>query len=484
MTFLELNLIPEILNALKEEGYEEPSPIQAEAIPSLLEGRDLLGCAQTGTGKTAAFSLPILQKLTENKESGRRKIRALILTPTRELAAQIEESLTAYGRYLNIPHAVIFGGVSQKPQEMALRAGVEILVATPGRLKDLHQQGLVNLSAVEFFVLDEADRMLDMGFIHDVRKVIELLPEQRQNLLFSATMPPEIVRLTERILHNPVRVEVTPQSTTVEKIKQSVYLVDKENKRKLLIHLLKNPAVDRALVFSRTKHGADRIARELVKNKIETRAIHGDKSQTARTEALKGFKNHEIRVLVATDIAARGIDVDDLAYVFNFDLPNIPETYVHRIGRTGRAGKEGIAISFCDFEEQEYLEDILRLTGAEIEVNRDHPFPLQNSTAASVARAKEERMARSRMQRKEKEEKLGMIQENKNRQKGRPSQKRNAEATEKTGNKSYPPRKKSALEHRKNAEQNFSKGKKKTNRNQSSIASNGTAGGYKIRWGE
>ena len=392
MHFRDLNITTPILRALEEAGYTEPTPIQTAAIPPALKGRDLLGCAQTGTGKTAAFAVPILQRLSGNAPGIRRRgtPRALVLTPTRELAAQIGESFADYGKYLDISHAVIFGGVSQKPQEKALAEGAEVLVATPGRLWDLHGQGIVDLSGVEIFVLDEADRMLDMGFIHDVRRIIELLPEQRQTMLFSATMPDENKRLIRRILHDPVTAEVAPVSSTAERIEQSVLLVDRENKRKLLVWLMKERGVDTALIFTRTKHGADRVARELVKNKIPAQSIHGDKSQGARERALDSFKKREIRALVATDIAARGIDIDELPFVINFDLPNIPETYVHRIGRTGRAGQDGRAIAFCDFDEQEYLADIIKLTGKDIPIDRDHPYPMQ-ATAPSAPKPQQRR---------------------------------------------------------------------------------------------
>jgi len=378
MTFESLNLNGSLLRALQQEGYTTPTPIQAQAIPQVLEGRDLLGCAQTGTGKTAAFSLPMLDILSRNMpDTGRRRhIRSLILTPTRELAIQIQESLVAYGRNLPLRSTVIFGGVGQKPQTDALNRGVDILVATPGRLIDLIGQGFVNLSNIEFFVLDEADRMLDMGFVHDVKRIIKLLPAKRQSLFFSATMPPVISQLADSILSNPVRVEVTPVSSTAEKVEQQLYLVDKENKRKLLRLLLEDASITMALVFTRTKHGADRVAKELNKAGVKAEAIHGNKAQNARQRALSNFKNGTTRVLVATDIAARGIDVDDLSHVFNYDIPNVPETYVHRIGRTGRAGASGIAISFCMFEELPYLKDIQKLTGQQIPVVDNHPFPM------------------------------------------------------------------------------------------------------------
>lgn len=377
MNFKELNIISPILRALKMEQYETPSPIQEQAIPPALEGRDVLGCAQTGTGKTAAFAVPILQLLTKKPAEGDQKIRSLILTPTRELALQILESFRSYGRFLKLRCAVVFGGVSQAPQVSQLKRGVDILVATPGRLNDLIGQGIVDLSHVEIFVLDEADRMLDMGFIHDVKKVIAKLPQKKQTLFFSATMPAEIMELVDSLLRDPARVEVTPQATTVDAIEQSVYFVDKPNKMKLLVHLLQNPEIESALVFTRTKHGADRVARELARAKIRASAIHGNKSQSARQEALANFKSRGIRVLVATDIAARGIDIEELSHVINYDLPNIPETYVHRIGRTGRAGLSGVAVSFCNVDEKPYLKEIQKLIGKDIPVVQGHPYPME-----------------------------------------------------------------------------------------------------------
>ncbi|WP_101909347.1 DEAD/DEAH box helicase [Marasmitruncus massiliensis] len=379
MKFEELQLIEPILRAVQDEGYTNPSPIQEQAIPPALAGRDVLGCAQTGTGKTAAFAIPILQHLTAQKlESGRQRvIRALILTPTRELALQICDSFKAYGHYLRLRTAVIFGGVSQNPQVDELKRGIDILVATPGRLNDLIGQGYIDLQNVETLVLDEADRMLDMGFIHDVEKVITRVPSERQTLFFSATMPDSIMRLCNRILTDPVKVAVTPVSSTVDLIEQALYYVDKTNKRKLLLYLLKNPALVSVLVFTFTKHGADRVVRELEKGGVHAQAIHGNKSQNARQNALNAFKNGDIRVLVATDIAARGIDIDELSHVINYDLPNIPETYVHRIGRTGRAGLGGTAISFCCFDEKESLAEIEKLIGKKIPVVEDHPFPME-----------------------------------------------------------------------------------------------------------
>ena len=379
MTFKELNLIHPILKALEHEGYETPSPIQSQAIGPLLDGKDLLGCAQTGTGKTAAFAIPILQSLYQEQSGGERKhiLRTLVLTPTRELALQVAQSFKAYGRYTGLRTIAIFGGVGQNPQVDALQRGVDVLVATPGRLVDLIGQGFCDLKNVTKFVLDEADRMLDMGFIHDVRKVVALLSPNRQTLMFSATMPGEIAALANSILNNPVTVEVTPVSSAVEVIEQSVYFVDKANKGNLLIHLLKNKTIQSALVFSRTKHGADKICRILSKAGIAAGVIHGDKSQGARQKALADFKAGKTSVLIATDIAARGIDIDQLSHVINFDLPNEPETYVHRIGRTGRAGLSGIAISFCNIDEKAYLRDIQKLIGREVPVIEDHPYPMQ-----------------------------------------------------------------------------------------------------------
>jgi ATP-dependent RNA helicase RhlE len=376
LTFDQLNLIEPLLRALKTEGYTTPTPIQAQAIPVVLEQKDLLGCAQTGTGKTAAFAIPILQLLHQQQpaQNGRRYIKALILTPTRELAIQIDESFRAYGKHTGLRQMVVFGGVSQVNQVNTLRAGTDILIATPGRLLDLMNQGYINLQQLQLFVLDEADRMLDMGFIHDVKRIITKLPATRQTLFFSATMPPEIARLSQTILKNPIKVEVTPVSSTAEKIEQAVYFVDKSSKQSLLIHLLNNPAIERALVFARTKHGSDKVAKALNYANIKADAIHGNKSQGARQNALNNFKTGRIRVLVATDIAARGIDVDNLTHVFNYELPNVPETYVHRIGRTGRAGASGIAISFCDGEERAFLKDIQKVIAQQVPVVTDHPF--------------------------------------------------------------------------------------------------------------
>jgi ATP-dependent RNA helicase RhlE len=386
MSFEKLNLIEPILKALKTEGYTTPTPIQAQAIPLLLNRKDLLGCAQTGTGKTAAFAIPIIQLLTEDKNvnQGKRVIRSLILTPTRELAIQIGDSFASYGRNTNLKYKVIFGGVSQHSQVESLRSGIDILIATPGRLLDLMNQKHVNLNTIQFFVLDEADRMLDMGFVHDVKKIIAKLPAKRQSLFFSATMPPAIVSLANTILVNPSKVEVTPVSSTANKINQVVYFIDKENKKNLLIDLLKDKKIERVLVFTRTKHGADKVAKDLIKNGIQAQAIHGNKSQNARQNALNNFKSKLTRVLVATDIAARGIDIDELTHVINYELPNIPESYVHRIGRTGRAGASGIAIAFCDAEEKEYLRDIQKLISKQIPVIDDHAYELKNHTVTKA----------------------------------------------------------------------------------------------------
>ncbi len=377
MNFRDLGLTAPILKALTQAGYTDPTPIQRKAIPPALAGRDVLGCAQTGTGKTCAFATPILQRLA-GASPRPRVIRALILTPTRELAIQIQDSFVSYGRNLPLRSAVIFGGVGQQPQVDAIRKGLDILVATPGRLLDLHGQGLLDLSHIEIFVLDEADRMLDMGFIHDVKRVLKLLPEKKQTLFFSATMPPEVMGLVNGLLHDYARVAVDPVSSPVEVIKQSLYYVDKANKTKLLAHLMEERKISSALVFSRTKHGANRIAQDLVKRGISAAAIHGNKSQTARVQALSDFKAGRVRVLAATDIAARGIDIDQLPFVFNYNLPDVPETYVHRIGRTGRAGHEGEAVSFCQFDEKDELKAIEKLLGRPIPVVEDHPFPMEN----------------------------------------------------------------------------------------------------------
>jgi len=383
VSFNNLQLIEPLLNALQQEGYSKPTPIQEQAIPVVLAGRDLLGCAQTGTGKTAAFAIPIMQLMHLKKQIDNRQrtghpqrkgIQTLVLTPTRELAIQVEESLRTYGRHLDLKHLVIFGGVSQYNQVNALRRGVDILVATPGRLLDLLNQRHISLHEIKFFVLDEADRMLDMGFVYDVKRIIAKLPVQKQTLFFSATMPAEIKQLANVLLKDPVKVEVTPVSSTVDTIQQSLYYVEKRNKKLLLAHLLSDTTIGTVLVFTKTKHGADRIARDLNRNKTHAEAIHGGKSQNERQKALNNFKTKRTRVLVATDIAARGIDIDELTHVINFDLPDIPETYVHRIGRTGRAGASGIAISFCDYEEKINLADIHKLIAKKIAVVKDHPY--------------------------------------------------------------------------------------------------------------
>lgn len=386
MNFQDLKLMPSILKALDKENYKEPTPIQERSIPSVLEGRDLLGCAQTGTGKTAAFSLPIIQLLSSNQTAPKgknRPIRALILSPTRELALQISDNIHAYSQFTNLSCLAIVGGVSQHGQERALAQGTDILIATPGRLMDLMNQKVISLQAVEILVLDEADRMLDMGFINDVKKIIAKLPGKKQTLFFSATMPPEIEQLSSSLLVDPVKVEVTPVSSTVDRISQSVYFVDKPNKQSLLNDLLQDKSIGSALVFTRTKHGADRVARGLNKIGVTAQAIHGDKSQNSRQNALNNFKNGATRVLVATDIAARGIDVEDLSHVINFNLPNIPETYVHRIGRTGRAGNSGVAISFCEAEEIPYLKDIEKLIKKKVPVVEEHPYPMLEAAAPS-----------------------------------------------------------------------------------------------------
>lgn len=372
MQFHELNLTKPLLRAVQAEGYTEPTPIQVQAIPHVLAGKDVVGCAQTGSGKTAAFALPILQRLGPAPRT--RTIRALVLTPTRELAAQIGENFATYGRHTGLKYTVVFGGVGQQPQVKAIRRGVDILVATPGRLLDLMNQGIIHLNNIEVFVLDEADRMLDMGFIHDVNRVIKVLPTKRQTLLFSATMPQAIQELAGRILDSPVRVEVTPQATTVDTVAQSIFFVERNAKRGLLEHLLRDKAVQRVLVFTRTKHRANKLAKQLGQARIHAEAIHGNKSQGARTQALANFKSGKTRVLVATDIAARGLDVDNVTHVINFDLPNEPESYVHRIGRTARAGATGIAYSFCDTDERKYLRDIERLIRQNVPVVAEHPY--------------------------------------------------------------------------------------------------------------
>jgi ATP-dependent RNA helicase RhlE len=404
MSFDKLNLIEPILRALKTEGYTQPTPIQEQAIPIVLQKRDLLGCAQTGTGKTAAFAIPILQLLSASRgddevnytgKEPKKLVRALILTPTRELAVQIGQSFFAYGKHTGIRYTVIYGGVPQGAQVDAIKRGVDVLVATPGRLLDLMNQKLVKLSTVKMFVLDEADRMLDMGFINDVQKIIEALPIKRQTLFFSATMPKEIQKLADTILRDPAKVAVTPVSSTVDAINQSLYYVDKGNKKSLLLHLLKDKEIKSALIFTRTKHGADKVVKDLNKAGVHAEAIHGNKSQNQRQRALNNFKEKKTRVLVATDIAARGIDIDELSHVINFELPNIPETYVHRIGRTGRAGLSGSALSFCDAEEKEYLRDIFKLTLKQIPVVENHPYPMLNGAIHAKPHASDEKKKHS-----------------------------------------------------------------------------------------
>jgi len=389
MSFENLNLIEPILRALKTEGYTTPTPIQEQSIPIILQHKDLLGCAQTGTGKTAAFAIPILQLLYQDRlqHKEQKTIKALILTPTRELAIQIAESFAAYGKHTGLKHLVVFGGVSQNPQVDSLRRGVDILVATPGRLLDLMNQKYVHLDHIKMLVLDEADRMLDMGFVNDVKKIIAKVPAKRQTLFFSATMPNEIQNLANTILTRPEKVEVTPVSSTADTIQQELYYVDKGDKKALLNHILKDKEIKTALVFTRTKHGADKVVKDLVKVGITAEAIHGNKSQNARQRALTNFKNRTTRVLIATDIAARGIDIDELTHVINYELPNIPETYVHRIGRTGRAGASGIALSFCDAEEIDFLKDIHKLIAKQIPVNEAHPYPMSPQSMVAKAEA-------------------------------------------------------------------------------------------------
>ncbi|MGL2963943.1 DEAD/DEAH box helicase [Flavobacterium sp. RSB2_4_14] len=377
MLFEDLSLSKSIQRAVFEEGYTSPTPIQEKAIPFILAGKDLVGCAQTGTGKTAAFAIPIIHNLHRMIGSSKKtkEIRCLVVTPTRELAVQIGESFDTYGKYTNIRQLTVFGGVSQVPQVDQLKKGVDILIATPGRLLDLHKQGFIDFDNLHYLVLDESDLMLDMGFINDVRKIVKLVPTNRQTLLFSATMPMAIRELADTFLNKPEYVSVTPVSSTAEIIEQQIYFVDKENKRGLLYHLIRNENLNNVLVFVRTKHGADNVVKALKKHGVNAEAIHGDKSQTARQRVLDHFKNKEITVLVATDIAARGIDIESLPYVINFDLPNIPETYVHRIGRTGRAGNGGISISFCAKDEEPYWKDIQKLIKVNVKTIKDHPFP-------------------------------------------------------------------------------------------------------------
>ncbi len=401
MRFEDLSIIEPIIKALHEEGYTEPTPIQAKSIPLLLKRNDMLASAQTGTGKTAAFAIPILQHLYKDRQEDHRlrKVRALIITPTRELAIQIAESFTTYGKYTGIRNTVIYGGVGQKVQTDALRNGSAVLIATPGRLLDLMNQGYISLKDVEYFVLDEADRMLDMGFIHDIRKVIAALPQKRQSLFFSATMPKNIVELSRKILTNPEKVEVSPVSSTAETIQQALYVTNKSRKKDLLLHILQDKSMDQVLVFTQTKHGADRVVKNLSAQGIQAAAIHGNKSQNQRQNALNHFKDKKIRVLVATDIAARGIDIDKLQHVINYDIPNIAETYVHRIGRSGRAGEEGMAISICEPEENAYIRDIEKLINLKIPVIEDNPYP-QTDKAMT---AKEKKEFKKEKQRKKQE---------------------------------------------------------------------------------
>lgn len=396
MDFESLNLCQPLLTALDEIGYVTPTPIQEQAIPLLIEGRDMLGCAQTGTGKTAAFSLPILDAMAEDPWPGKRRIRSLMLCPTRELASQIRDNIAEYARHLDIRSMVMFGGVSQRPQEKQLRKGVDILIATPGRLLDLIGQGLVDLSSVQFLVLDEADRMLDMGFIRDIRKILALIPEDRQSLLFSATMPSSIVELSRDMLYEPVKIEVTPESTTVEAIEQSLMFVMKSDKRALLTHIIRDENPERVLVFSRTKHGCNRIVKQLAADGVEALAIHGNKSQGARERALGRFRNGTLQVLIATDVASRGIDVSDISHVINLDLPNEPEVYVHRIGRTGRAGQGGIAIAFCDENEGEFLRNIEKTIRQKIPVDEDHPLHSEKAKSRKGEKAPKRRQNRGR----------------------------------------------------------------------------------------
>ncbi|WP_270301962.1 DEAD/DEAH box helicase [Terrisporobacter petrolearius] len=388
MQFTDLDIIRPIQKALKEEEYIKPTPIQSKSITPLLEGRDLLGCAQTGTGKTAAFAIPIIQQIYNDKKTlkGKRTIKAVILAPTRELAIQIEENFVAYARHTNIKSLVIFGGVSQNPQVKALKEGVDILIATPGRMLDLYNQKFLKLNDVKHFVLDEADSMLDMGMIHDVKRIISHLPKVRQNIFFSATMPKEISKLADSIFKNPVKVEVAPVSSTTEMVEQNIYFVSKKQKTKLLIELLKNNPKESVLVFSRTKHGANKITKDLISSSISAAAIHGNKSQNARQLALNEFKEGKIRVLVATDIAARGIDIDELPFVINYDLPEVAETYVHRIGRTGRAGRSGRATAFCSMEERDLYKAIEKLINKKIEVVENHSFVASAEDVTVVAK--------------------------------------------------------------------------------------------------
>lgn len=459
MTFKDLELIEPILKALQDKGYQRPTPIQEQSIPILLRGKDLLGCAQTGTGKTAAFAIPIIQQIQNNiaSEKGNRKVKALVVTPTRELAIQIADNFTDYTKFTKLRNTVIFGGVSQHKQTNALRKGVDILVATPGRLLDLIDQGFISLDHIEYFVLDEADHMLDMGFIHAIKKIIALLPSKRQSLFFSATMPPKIVTLTKKILVNPEKVTIKPAQATAERVEQAVYFVSKKEKIQLLVHIINEKKVDSCLVFSRTKHGANKIVRLLQRNNINAAAIHGNKSQVARQKALKEFKDGKTKVLVATDIAARGIDVAELELVVNYDLPNVPETYVHRIGRTGRASASGIALSFCMAEERPYLKDIQKLIGQNVPVIAEHPF-VQNSNQASPPKeARPPRNTRSGRNRNNKPYNQRRRQGNKQGNSNNHSEKKPASASNGGSNN---PRKKPNRPDRNTAQQNSNKPQK------------------------
>lgn len=425
MEFKDLGINEKILQALTEQGYEKPTPIQEQAIPTLLKHNDLIGLAQTGTGKTAAFAVPTLQNLKEKAfdRNGKRKIRALVLTPTRELAIQIQENFEMYGKYMDLRSTVVFGGVAQRYQVKALRNGVDTLIATPGRLEDLMSQGYIDLSQIEIFILDEADRMLDMGFINDVKRIIKKLPKKKQTLLFSATMPSEISSIAEMLLNNPTTVAVTPVSSTVETVEQSVYYVDQRNKTQLLIDVLENKSFDSVLVFTRTKRGADRVARDLCRSNINAVAIHGDKSQGARQRALSGFKEGTINIMVATDIAARGIDINELKYVVNYELPEVPETYVHRIGRTGRAGFSGAAISFCNFEEIPLLKDIEHVIQMRVPVIKSHNYPLLDKTIKDGKISKKKKAKLERIKAEESKTKKKPMKQKDSKSKGKPKKK-------------------------------------------------------------
>lgn len=466
MLFKELGIQPSILKALEEAHYVSPSPIQEKAIMPILNGNDILACAQTGTGKTAAFAVPTIQLLSKQPQSGWRKdIKSLILTPTRELAIQIQESFEAYGKHTNIRSGVIFGGVSQKPQEKLLQKGIDVLIATPGRLNDLIQQGLVDLSKIQIFTLDEADRMLDMGFIHDVKKIIQQLPVKKQTLLFSATIPMEITKMSRTLLNNPVNIAITPISSTVDTIQQFVYFVEKANKKFLLQHILQNKDIQSILVFTRTKHGANKVVKDLASVHISAQAIHGNKSQNARQLALNNFKQGNIRVLVATDIAARGIDIDELSHVINYELPNVPETYVNRIGRTGRAGLSGVALSFCDREERAYLADIEKLTRKRITSIHDHPYamnmaaPRQETDTQAASRQSQPNQSRQANQTSQtRKPKQTTAQNNRSTSTGSA---RNQSPTNGSGRSSFN-KQASASEERKYKEKSYNRSKKNT----------------------